>query len=337
MLTKPRPPSSNRLFARRPPLPPEFYCPIACDVLVEPVIAGDGHTYEKEALEVYLQHWTTSPLTGGALQGRPRPNLELLAEMNRSETYRARASSLVALGSRSVEYVPPPPLCRQPRTAHRQAAHNTFLPPRYASEWLANAEKARRRQLSPIHRSRPLSSSPGPHRRRRPRSWEGLPASTDVVTIAPLPGFNQRPMLVMTEDLLTDNDAFYLQVRELQARKDAVTPVSGMADAAVHTGNGPSVGQEVTELLAALRGGLERNADRRKGHLEQRLRPERRPIHGRRRGDAQRSPRSADPAPVRTRSRSDVDEYAGVRYRRGKLDRAKLDAEWTQVGGTVAL
>ncbi len=35
--------------------------------MVEPVIAADGHTYERAAIESWLQHNTTSPVTGDFL------------------------------------------------------------------------------------------------------------------------------------------------------------------------------------------------------------------------------------------------------------------------------
>lgn len=41
---------------------------IALQVLmVEPVIAADGHTYEKAAIETWLQQHTISPVTGDVL------------------------------------------------------------------------------------------------------------------------------------------------------------------------------------------------------------------------------------------------------------------------------
>ena len=35
--------------------------------MVEPVIAADGHTYEKAAIEAWLQQHTMSPVTGDFL------------------------------------------------------------------------------------------------------------------------------------------------------------------------------------------------------------------------------------------------------------------------------
>jgi len=36
-------------------------------LMVEPVIAADGHTYEKAAIETWLQQHTVSPVTGDFL------------------------------------------------------------------------------------------------------------------------------------------------------------------------------------------------------------------------------------------------------------------------------
>ena len=42
---------------------------IACmqALMVEPMIAADGHTYEKSAIQIWLQQHDTSPVTGIAL------------------------------------------------------------------------------------------------------------------------------------------------------------------------------------------------------------------------------------------------------------------------------
>lgn len=38
-------------------------CPITCEVMKDPVIAGDGHTYERAAIEQWLSTHRESPLT----------------------------------------------------------------------------------------------------------------------------------------------------------------------------------------------------------------------------------------------------------------------------------
>ena len=42
-------------------------CVLLQALMVEPVIAADGHTYEKAAIESWLQHNTTSPVNGNFL------------------------------------------------------------------------------------------------------------------------------------------------------------------------------------------------------------------------------------------------------------------------------
>lgn len=57
----------------------EFYlCPITQDVMMNPVILVDGHTYEKEAIEDWLKLKNTSPLTGVQLPSKQMiPNYAL--------------------------------------------------------------------------------------------------------------------------------------------------------------------------------------------------------------------------------------------------------------------
>jgi len=42
---------------------PDFTCPITQDILVDPVIASDGHTYERHALVNWINRGGTSPIT----------------------------------------------------------------------------------------------------------------------------------------------------------------------------------------------------------------------------------------------------------------------------------
>ena len=47
--------------------PSEHLCPIGYDVMVDPVTAGDGMTYERASIETWLQENDTSPSTGAEL------------------------------------------------------------------------------------------------------------------------------------------------------------------------------------------------------------------------------------------------------------------------------
>lgn len=42
----------------------EFICPITFELFRDPVVASDGHTYEKGAIDKWLRTNTTSPRTG---------------------------------------------------------------------------------------------------------------------------------------------------------------------------------------------------------------------------------------------------------------------------------
>lgn len=56
-----------------PNLAAMFNCPLTKVLMVDPVIAADGHTYERAALRAWLQHHTTSPVTGAPLEHHRHP------------------------------------------------------------------------------------------------------------------------------------------------------------------------------------------------------------------------------------------------------------------------
>jgi len=43
---------------------PSFICPISQEIMTDPVILSDGHTYEREYIIEWFIHNTTSPVTG---------------------------------------------------------------------------------------------------------------------------------------------------------------------------------------------------------------------------------------------------------------------------------
>jgi hypothetical protein len=47
--------------------PPSFYCPISQQVMHDPVVLSDGHTYERRHIERWLQDRNTSPVSNEAL------------------------------------------------------------------------------------------------------------------------------------------------------------------------------------------------------------------------------------------------------------------------------
>ena len=49
-------------------VPAELICPITAELMTDPVVTADGHTYDREAIESWLRRKTTSPLTGEPLE-----------------------------------------------------------------------------------------------------------------------------------------------------------------------------------------------------------------------------------------------------------------------------
>lgn len=47
--------------------PPSFYCPISRQILRDPVVLSDGHTYERRHIERWLEEHSTSPVSNEAL------------------------------------------------------------------------------------------------------------------------------------------------------------------------------------------------------------------------------------------------------------------------------
>lgn len=50
--------------------PKAFLCPILHDVMVDPVLAADGHTYERPAIERWFKKSSVSPMTGQRVKSR---------------------------------------------------------------------------------------------------------------------------------------------------------------------------------------------------------------------------------------------------------------------------
>lgn len=76
-----RAPTPPKLSACKLPLYENvFACPITCEVFVDPVVARDGHTYERFAIEAWVQEQlgekmtVTSPMTGEEMESDVVPN-----------------------------------------------------------------------------------------------------------------------------------------------------------------------------------------------------------------------------------------------------------------------
>jgi len=77
----------------------QFICPITQEIMREPVIAEDGHTYEKAAIENWLEKSPTSPMTRQQIShAKLIPNLALkqLIDQWKDEQRRSKGKAKVA-------------------------------------------------------------------------------------------------------------------------------------------------------------------------------------------------------------------------------------------------
>ena len=71
------------LLTCRGPCPPEFLCPISYEIMVNPVVCSDGHTYDHVNISRWFQTSNRSPLTNVPLDDttlRPNNALKTLIE-----------------------------------------------------------------------------------------------------------------------------------------------------------------------------------------------------------------------------------------------------------------
>jgi hypothetical protein len=65
----------------------EFFCPITCAVMEDPVIDPDGNSYERKAIEEWLTRHAVSPITRNALSADQLiPNRALRASIERDRS-----------------------------------------------------------------------------------------------------------------------------------------------------------------------------------------------------------------------------------------------------------
>mmetsp|Transcript_15948 Transcript_15948/g.29199 ORF Transcript_15948/g.29199 Transcript_15948/m.29199 type:complete len:265 (+) Transcript_15948:242-1036(+) len=73
--------------------PPAYLlCPISHELMQEPVVTADGHTYEKRAIERWLKNHASSPITGLELSNKVlRPNFALKSAL---QSYMEKRASI---------------------------------------------------------------------------------------------------------------------------------------------------------------------------------------------------------------------------------------------------
>ena len=73
-------------------IPKAFLCPITHEVMNDPHIASDGHTYERDAIERWFRQHRTSPVTNEVLSDHTlRPNHNLRSMISEEAMNRRRA------------------------------------------------------------------------------------------------------------------------------------------------------------------------------------------------------------------------------------------------------
>ena len=51
-------------------VPAELQCPISLDLMLDPVVASDGHTYDRSNIEQWLEDESSSPITREPLDSK---------------------------------------------------------------------------------------------------------------------------------------------------------------------------------------------------------------------------------------------------------------------------
>ena len=74
------------------PLPDSYYCPISCDLILDPVITPDGISYEREAIENWIRVNGKSPMTRNPLALQDLRENDALYELIQQEQKRTEES-----------------------------------------------------------------------------------------------------------------------------------------------------------------------------------------------------------------------------------------------------
>ncbi|GFR45485.1 hypothetical protein Agub_g6829, partial [Astrephomene gubernaculifera] len=96
--------AGSRAVLTEEAVPDCFLCPLTCEVFRDPVVAADGVTYEREAIERHLRHVATSPLTKQRLASKVvYPNSALKRAIEHWELLRAGGGGGAAAGGSGSE------------------------------------------------------------------------------------------------------------------------------------------------------------------------------------------------------------------------------------------
>lgn len=83
--------SASSGSTKKPEPPAAFVCPITFELMDDPVVASDGHSYQRVAIEAWLDAHDTSPKTNVAMDKRLYPNFSLRAQIDEWKRVHAEA------------------------------------------------------------------------------------------------------------------------------------------------------------------------------------------------------------------------------------------------------
>ena len=131
-------------FGSEENVPKYLCCPITGTVMVDPVLAADGHTYEREAIRKWFVDSSLSPMTGTQIDTRRLiPNLALRSQIQNHTPAHAAAPPRGATASAAKSGAPPPrPLHARgppPRVTVLQGTSSDTMGARYAASAPAGA------------------------------------------------------------------------------------------------------------------------------------------------------------------------------------------------------
>jgi hypothetical protein len=90
--------------------PQEFRCPISMELMIDPVLCEDGHTYERKNIEEWLRRNPTSPLTRQSVNPSSlRQNYALKTSIERWKKQTIKPVSVSNLYHQQVQAYQPPP------------------------------------------------------------------------------------------------------------------------------------------------------------------------------------------------------------------------------------
>jgi hypothetical protein len=92
-------------------VPHEFRCPISMELMKDPVVCEDGHSYDRESITSWLERSQTSPMTRQPIsRAALRPNLALKSSIKRWQEEKAKEPRVVINMPRpsAPPYQPPP-------------------------------------------------------------------------------------------------------------------------------------------------------------------------------------------------------------------------------------